>query len=207
MASTIRTAAVLAALAVASPALADDALLEPPRPRQGYYVAFGPALTLGHIRETGDSLGTFVGSNFSLRLGQLLTRRLGLGLAIDFGSAKDSPQAATLFALGVAGQAEVACDLALHAGIGLGVATLDDLRDDDEVLRGAYGAAFTAGLTYDWFPWADGSGGWALTPGLWLRAIPGEDVDSFLALVSLEVSWWKGLPKDQLDLPPDQAYR
>jgi hypothetical protein len=203
------TAALVAAIlaAAVSPALADDELTETPRSRQGYYLAFGQNLTLAHVEEEGDGLGTFVGHGTTLRAGQLLTARFGLGLAIDFGGASNDPQDAILFALGVAGQAEVARNLAVHAGIGVGVVTLDDTRDDDEELRGAYGAAFTVGLSYDWFLGHRLTGGWALTPSVWLRAVPSQDVDAFVGLFGIEITYWTGLAKNQLALPPDQAYR
>src|SRR5690606_30692480 len=96
---------VLATLGLAATAgRADDALLVKPRPRQGYYLALGEHFTLANVREEGDSLGALVGASTSLRLGQLLTPRLGLGLAIDFGGVKDHPDQASLFALGLAGQ-------------------------------------------------------------------------------------------------------
>jgi hypothetical protein len=206
---TLSTSILGALVLVASlgVARADDALLEQPRARQGYYLGAGQHLTLAKISEDGDDLGTFVGHETTIRLGQLLTERLGLGLVIDFGGGKNAPQNATLFALGLSGQFEVARDLAVHAGLGVGVITLDDTTDDSEALRGVYAGAFTVGVSYDWFPWKRLSGGWAVSPSAWLRAIPSPEADAVVGLVGVEILYWSGRPKNQLDLPPDQAFR
>lgn len=62
----------------ASPVRADT-LLEPPRPRQGYYVAVGGHAAAPYVLEDGEGLGPFVGWGVDLRFGQLLTRRFGMG--------------------------------------------------------------------------------------------------------------------------------
>ena len=74
-----------------------------------------------YTREDGDGLGPWSGWASTIRLGQLLTPRLGLGLAIDFGSTSGDGQTASLVGLGLAGQVELIENLALHAGVGLGV--------------------------------------------------------------------------------------
>jgi hypothetical protein len=38
------------------------------------------------------------------------------------------------------------------------------------------------------------------------RLVPGDDMDAVIATFGLEFTYWTGLPKDQLDLPLDQAY-
>ena len=134
----------------------------------------------------------------------MLTRRLGLGLQIDVSGASGDGQTASIIGLGVAGQLEVARNLALHAGIGLGILSIDDPAEDE--LRGGYGAAYTLALTYDWFPGSRRSGGWAITPGVRLRAVPSDTIDAFAVLAGLELSYWTGLPKNQLALPDSEAY-
>ena len=71
---------------------------------------------------------------------------------------------------------------------------------------GGYGAAYTLALTYDWFLGNRRTGGWALTPGLRLRAVPSETVDAFAAWLGLEICYWSGLPRNQLALPDSEAY-
>lgn len=200
-------AAITAALAGA--ARADDVRLEKPRKRQGYYAAIGGQGALAYSREDGESLGPWAGFSTSVRLGQLITPRLGLGLAIDSGGASGDGDTATMFGLGIAGQLELLPSLALHASVGLGVVSLAD-EDADGNARGVVGAAYTVGITYDWFPsffaGAGRSGGLAIAPGLWARVVPGDDLDAVITTFGIEVAYWTGLPKNQLELPLDQAF-
>jgi hypothetical protein len=199
------SALALAVLASTRTASAED-LLESPRERQGYYLALGAHSAISYSREEGEGLGPMAGFATTLRLGQLLTDKIGLGLAIDVGGASGDDQSATLFGLGLAGQYELARNFAAHASVGLGVVSLSSPEDDDDEVRGAVGAAYTVGLTYDWFPWGRRSGGWAVTPGLQLRAVPSEEVDAFAIYFGVEVSYWSGLPRNQLELPASEAY-
>jgi hypothetical protein len=189
-------------LALAGTARAQE--LTKPRQRQGYYVAGGLHAALSYNRDEGDSLGPWSGYGTTIRVGQLLTPRLGLGIQLDVSGASGDGKTASLIGLGVAGQVEIARNLALHAGVGLGVISLDDPEEDE--LSGGYGAAYTLALTYDWFPGSRRSGGWAITPGVRARAVPSDSIDAFAVLVGVEISWWTGLPRNQLALPDSEAY-
>src|SRR3954454_24976504 len=90
-------ASVLLLAAASRPAHAQD--LEPPRPRQGYYIAVGIYGAATQAFEKGDTLGPWTGRGFALRAGQLITRRFSLGLAIESGSTKGDGQTATATAL------------------------------------------------------------------------------------------------------------
>jgi opacity protein-like surface antigen len=179
--------------------------LSEPRQRQGYYVAGGLHAALAYNRDDGDGLGPWTGYGTTIRVGQLLTPRLGLGMQIDVSGASGDGQTSSLVGLGLGGQVEIARNLALHAGIGFGVISLDDPEEDE--VQGGYGAAYSLALTYDWFPGNRRSGGWAITPGLRLRAVPSDTVDAFAVLAGVEVSYWTGLPKNQLALPDSEAYQ
>lgn len=188
--------------ALAGTAAAQD--LSTPRERQGYYVAGGFHAALSYNRDDGKAFGPWGGSGTTVRLGQLITQRLGLGLQIDVASASGDGSSASLIGIGVGGQVEVARNLALHAGLGFGVLSLDKADDDD--LQGGYGAAYSLALTYDWFPFERRTGGWALTPGIRARAVPSDTIDAFAILAGVEITWWSGLPRNQLALPDDEAY-
>jgi hypothetical protein len=199
-------ALVLAGLALS--ATADAQKLQKPRPRQGYFVTFGLLGAVEHNREDGEGLGVWPGYANSLRLGQMITARLGAGLLIDVGAAEGNDQASTIVGAGLEGQYEVIDNLAIRAGVGLGVVALDDLTQDDEDLRGVYGTAYTLGVSYDWFfTCRRFTGGWAVTPVAVARVIPGSDISAFAAFVGVELSYWSGLPKNQLELSVDEAYR
>src|SRR5262245_39882097 len=94
----------------------DPVVLELPRHRQGYYLRFGNYMLVTQNWEKGYDLGTWVGSAFSIRLGQMVTRTLGLGLQIDFGSANNGPENASVNGLSLAGQWEFARNFAVHGG-------------------------------------------------------------------------------------------
>lgn len=202
----VLAAAVLAVLVLGDGALASAQNLETPRQRQGYYVGLGAHSTFNHYREDGDGLGTQVGGGGSFRLGQLLTRRLGLGLVFDVVNAGGDNQSITIIDIGVQGQVELMPNLALHGGVGMGIVILSSPDDEDGELRGLYGAAYTIGLSYDWFPGSRRTGGWAITPGVQLRWVPDEIDDSVSMMLGVELTYWSGLPRGQLDLPNDEAY-
>jgi hypothetical protein len=205
-------AAVVAGLAlVTAPAAAGAApaadVVEP-RSRQGYYLSVGLLAGATRHQDEGESLGTWGASLVSFRLGQLLTRRLGLGLQIGLSNASKGSKLATTFGLGLDGHVEVAHNLAVHGGVGLGVLQLTDSQDKDAGLRGTFGAEYVVGASYAIYPF-DGraSGGFSLTPLVQARLLPGDAADGLMFLLGVEVAWWTGLPRNQLILPDSEAYK
>ncbi|HET6279547.1 MAG TPA: hypothetical protein VFH73_01220 [Polyangia bacterium] len=183
-------------------------LLELPRRRQGYYLALGLAGLGTQTWDHGKSLGVWPGSAFRFRMGQLLTRRFGLGLQIDSGSAAKGDDRATVVGVSLAAQWELFNNFALHAGTGLGVVSLSNVNEPNADLRGGYGAGYFLGATYDWFPSAGRrSGGWALCPFIQARFIPTENVKTLATTFGIEVTYWTGLPDNQLQLPESEAYK
>ena len=182
-------------------------VLEPPRPRQGYYVAVGYHLALNKNWEDGESWGLWPGGDLTIRLGQLLTRRFGLGLEIHFGGTSGQGQRAAIGGLAVEGQWEVARNLALHGGAGLDVVSLSSTNGPNGSTRGTVGSGYFLGLTYDWFLGHRLTGGWAATPSIEARFVPGDTASAFIGLIGVQLSYWTGLPRNQLDLPPEEAYK
>lgn len=183
-------------------------VLEPPRHRQGYYIAGGLNAALSGIWEDGRALGAWPGSGFSLRLGQLLTRRLGLGLHIESIGTTRSPEVASVIGLGVEGQVELLHNLALRGTFGLGVVSLSNKNEPGADLRGTYGAGWALALAYDWFPSKRRlTGGFALTPVAGARVVTGEGASAIVGILGVELTWWTGLPRNQLELPPSEAFK
>jgi len=200
-------AVALGLLALAAAPAAGAQTLEKPRPRQGYYLGGGSHNALVHVTESGESLGVWPGGMFTLRTGEMLTSHLGLGLFMEYGSAGRRPDFATIGGLGLEGQWEVVKNLALHAGVGFGVVGLIDLDHLDEPRRGSYGGSYSLGVSYDWFPRPRRlSGGWALQPIATLRFLPDDPVSTVLFTLGGEVIRWRGLPRNELDLPPGEGY-
>jgi hypothetical protein len=208
--NAIRTGVAMAAVAgvLGAPLVGAQTLLESPRSRQGYYLAVGVLGSLDYNREHGDSLGVWRGAGFSLRMGQLLTRRFGLGLTFDYAASSKGSQTADLGGLGFEAQWELAQNLAVHAQVGLGFAILNDPSDKDMPQRGTVSSGYLLGLSYDWFPsHTRRSGGFALTPVVQARLVPGDPTTALIGLAGVELAWWTGLPSNQLELPESDAYR
>jgi hypothetical protein len=190
----------------ASTARAQD--LEAPRPRQGYYLTIGGQGTAVTGFDDGrtDSL---IGGAGSLRLGQMLTSRLGLGIRIDAGAASGDGVDSTNGGFAIEGQVRPWGDLALHAGVGLGFLNLTrpalhpGMKAEQ---RGGYGAVYSLDVSHDWFLTRRRSGGWSLAPTLGLRYLPGDGARALSLLLGGQLSWWSGRPRDQLILPEREAY-
>lgn len=181
--------------------------LEPPGPRQNYYLSLGFHGGVIQTWEDDESLGAWFTRLTTIRVGQMLTRRLGLGLQILTGYSARGEEYSTTLGLGVEGQVALTGRLAVNGGLALGVLQLHDKRVMNEELRGAFGAEYSLGASYDFFPYKRKlSGGLGLAPIVQVRFLPGDEATTISVLAGLHVSWWTGLPRNQLDLPPGEGY-
>jgi hypothetical protein len=189
---------VVLALALGAGRVAQAQTLVEPEARQGFYVSAGAgAGTLGVV-DKGQGDGTAAGLAYTLHLGEMLTDRWGLGLAIESGGASHAGITTQIAGLTLEGQARLWRHLAAHAGFGVGAASAKDPTRIGDESHGTYGSLLTAGLSYDAFLTRRPSGGWALTPACGVRAVPGGDVSAISAVFTLSVSWWSGLPAREL---------
>jgi hypothetical protein len=191
-------------------ALADESsderpVLEEPRSRQGYWIAFGVSGVGSQVWEKGHDRGVYGGYSGTFRIGQLLTQRFGLGLLIEYtggfstiGKGTDKGQ---FDGLTLEASYLVWKDLSVHAGFGLGVLLLKDSASLNQDYRSGGGAYFLAGASYDLFPLKKKqTGGWAITPVIDLHGSPDGDLH-FLALFGgFQITWWSGLPDNMLKL-------
>jgi hypothetical protein len=136
----------------------------------------------------------------------MVTRRFGLGLQIHSGGTRGQGQRAALFGLGVEGQWELARHLAIRGGVGLDTVSITTVAGGDDSARGTVGSGYSLGVSYDWFFTRGQSGGWAVTPVAQARYVPG-DTQVLVGTVGVELSWWSGLPRNQLELPPSEAFK
>lgn len=181
--------------------------IEPPRAHQGYYIGFGYHVTPMKVWEDGYSFGVWNGGEFSLRFGQLVTRRFGLGLQFHFGTAKGDGQTASLFGMELEAQWELVRNLVLHAGAGVDTLSIRADSGTNTSLRGTAGSGYILGLGYSWFFTHRLSGGWAVTPRVEARFVPGDTTSAFIGTLGVELCWWSGLPRNQLELPPSEAFK
>ena len=191
-------ALVAAALALGTTRSARTQTLRDPESRQGFYVSAGAGANTLSVWDKGQRDDTAAGLAYTLRFGEMLTDRWGLGLAIEGGSAARLGITTQLAGLTLEAQARLWRHLAAHAGAGVGVAAAKDPSRIGDETHATYGSLLTAGLSYDAFVSRRLTGGWAITPACELRAVPGGDVSAIAAVVTLGVSWWSGLPAREL---------
>ncbi|MBI5511543.1 MAG: hypothetical protein HY903_22535 [Deltaproteobacteria bacterium] len=199
-------AAVVAALSVA--ATAEAAELTAPAARQGYYL--GGGVNGVAVRSVDRDLGAFAaayGSSYALRVGEMLTPWLGIGLEVGFGQAQSSRWRSQFGGLLLDAQANVWKNLALHAMAGLGAVMARDKLGRVASAKGTGGALYGAGIGYDFFPLhTEGSGGFGITPSLQGRYCPGSSFHAAMVWVGLDLYWWRGLDKQELELPAAEAF-
>ena len=193
-----RQVLVAAALALGAARGARAQTLRAPEARQGFYVSAGAGATALATRDKGESDGTATGLALTLHLGEMLTDRWGLGLAIEEGGASGQGITRSIGGLTLEAQARLWRHLAARAGAGLGAASAKDPARVGDETHGTYGSLLTAGLSYDAFFTSPRSGGWAITPACGLRAVPGGDVSSIAGVFTLSITWWSGLPAREL---------
>jgi len=199
--------------AVTAPAFAQtspNAVLEQPAPRQGYYLSLGVEAGPGFVWDKGDSLGARTLSGVPIiRLGEMFTSRFSLGLRLGLLGGSKSGTTTALGGLQIEAGYRAWKNLAVTAGVGAGYASVTQEKpaDPDDKQRGAYGALYVLDLSYDFFPYKKPfSGGLAITPKIGARGLPGDPINALAIVVGVDFIWWTGLPKNQLDLPPDRAF-
>jgi len=190
-------------------ARAEDAderpVLEEPRSRQGYWIGFGASGAGVQAWEKGKDRGVYSGYTGTFRIGQLLTRRLGLGLLIEYigGIGKGSDKG-SIDGLTIEGSCLVWRDLSVHAGFGLGVILLKDPQALDPSTRAGGGSYFLLGASYDIFPFRKKlTGGWAITPVVDLHGSADGDIHFLALLAGVQLTWWSGLSDNMLHLPEE----
>lgn len=198
---TWREALVVAAIAIGAAPAARAQTLREPEARQGFYISAGGGVNALGTWDKAHSDGAAAGPAFTLRLGEMLTDDWGLGLAIADGGASRRGITTGVGGLTLEVQARLWRHLAAQAGLGVGGATATDPARAGDETHGTYGTLVTAGLSYDSFFTSRPTGGWAITPACGLRAIPGGDVSSISAVLTVSLSWWSGLPARELRPP------
>lgn len=178
--------------------------LEEPRDRQGYWLSL--ALTNGGASLTEKKKGTrfLPGGGITLRLGELVTQRLGLGLVLDWSGLKSGGDQGGVGMLGVEGSYNPWRKLSIKSAVGFGAVMLTDQNTKEKELRGGAGATVSLGAAYDFFPWRNRlTGGWALTPTIDIRYFPDGDIHGVSILGGLQITYWSGLARNQLLLPEE----
>jgi hypothetical protein len=183
-------------------------LLEEPRQRQGYWIGFGPTGIAAQLNENGKNRGIYTGFTGTFRIGQLVTKRLGLGLMVEYlmgyeqlGKGTDK---GSIGGLTLEGSCQLWKNLSAHTGFGIGYVMVKDPNAIDDSLRGGGGSYLLLGASYDIFPFQKKlTGGWALTPTIDLHLMPDGNVTFVSVMAGIQLMWWSGLPDNMLHLPEE----
>jgi hypothetical protein len=180
-------------------------VLEEPRSRQGYWIGFGGSGAGVQVWEKGHNHGVYSGYTGTFRIGQLITKRLGLGLLVEYiGGIGKGTDKGSIDGLTLEGSCLLWRNLSVHAGFGLGVVLLKDNNALDTSTRAGGGSYFLVGASYDVFPLKKKlTGGWAITPVVDLHGSADGDIHFLAVLAGLQVTWWSGLPDNMLHLPEE----
>ena len=184
----------------------DEEPLEKPVPNQGRYFALGIHFTSAMMDDANrGSRGPGPGYGFSLRLGESVTEKFDLGLTFDWGTSKGDAKL-SFGRLTVHSQYQLGDRWYALGGFGFAGVSGPD-KEDRAYGRGSFGDAYILGLGRNIFLTdANKSGGSVLSPVVSLEYLPHGDFQTTVLWVGVEISWWSGLPRDQLDLPFDEAY-
>jgi hypothetical protein len=184
-----------------------DVQLEEPRQRQGYWIGFGPTGIAANLRENGKDRGIYGGWTGTFRIGQLVTKRLGLGLLVEYfqyaGGISKGSDAGSLGGLTLEGSAQLWRNLSAHTGFGIGYVMVKDPNALDTSLRGGGGAYLLLGASYDIFLNRKLTGGWAITPTLDFHLMPDGNIKFLSMMFGVQLMWWSGLPDSMLRLPEE----
>ena len=217
MRAWMTTAIVGAALTVGASASAQTLELRKPAPRQGYYIGGGlRSFNGGGHADNVGGLGLMFGFGGVFRFGQMTNDWLGLGLTLGAGGSSNKQWALGGGNLSLEVQIKPLADydLAVRGSIGLGAFGLarvdpDEARDDDPT--GGLGAQYSLGASYDLFPFYKKdefkSGGFAFSGFAELSFLPTSEIWSLNFVIGLEVTYWFGLGKNKLELPPEEAFK
>jgi hypothetical protein len=195
------------ALLASGPARAD--LLSKPNPMQGYYFGIGATGSMAglHTDKTGW-LSPFFGPGGSFHVGQGITENLALGVSLGTVYTLNSNYAAVIGHFGIELKWRFSGNLFVRPLIGFGLGDLSRRKSRLKKIIPAVTGTYSAAFGYDHFievrRW--GSGGFAVTPIVWFGAKNGTSLTVLQGGIGVEITWWTGLPKNQLQLPLDAAY-
>jgi hypothetical protein len=180
-------------------------VLEEPRSRQGYWIGFGASGIAAQLNEDGKNRGVYGGWTGTFRIGQLITRRLGLGLLVEYtGGISKGSDKGSLGGLILEGSYLAWKDLSVHTGFGIGYVMVSDSKAIDTSLRGGGGSYLLLGASYDLYPFKKKlTGGWAFTPVVDFHVMPDGNIHFLALLAGVQVTWWSGLPDNMLRLPEE----
>ncbi len=179
-----------------------------PRPNQGHFISLGLGFigTLANDTERGTR-GPGYGMGYSLRLGEGVTNWLDLGIGLTYANTGTEAHDLTLGRLVVEAQWYPSDRAFVRTAFGFGVGGGVDPHDP-EFDRFRFGDVYVLGAgAHFYLGDSNESGGWVMSPVATFEIGPDEEFTTMAASLGIEFSYWGGLPRNQLELPIDKAYR
>jgi len=180
--------------------------LEKPVPNQGRYFALGFHFASAMMDDASrGTRGPGPGYGYSMRLGESVTESFDLGLTFDWGTTQGDAEL-SFGRVTVHTQYQLGNQWYALGGFGFAGVSGPD-KDDRAYGRGSFGDVYILGLGRNIFLTdANKSGGTVPSPVMSVEYLPHRDFQTGVFWFGLEMSWWSGLPRDQLDLPTHEAY-
>jgi hypothetical protein len=183
--------------------------LSPPRPHQGYYIGLGAYGVAGAHHDRVDGwTGAMFGPGGSLRMGEALLPWLDLGIGFAASGIYDEQYVALVGHVSLEVQVRPVEPLFVRASVGFGFTDFTRRESGVDKPLGRIGGSYGVAVGWDFYPAHDegDSGGLAISPVVWFEAGPSDEFTTLAGGIGIEISWWTGLPREQLDLPVDEAF-
>ena len=188
---------------------APEDLLSDPKPRQGYYLALsgaGGVAGFNHYEE--GWLPVFGGGGGGIHTGQTLNDRLGIGLEISFLGGGNEDRNLLMGRIALELRVNLWDNWFARPSIGFGFTDFYRRHENVKQILGTIAAAYTLSAGYDFVINTKkyGSGGYTLSPILWVSGANGINLHSISGGIGIEIARWGGLDKNQLRLPVEKAF-
>jgi hypothetical protein len=184
--------------------------LTKPGPRQGYYFGLGvEALADGLYSDKTGWVGPHVGPYGALHLGQVVFDTLALGLHLGMGSAYSEERRLVHGNVSFEAKWSFYKNLFVRPSVGFGFVDISRRASGLIKIYSDVGGRYHLAVGYDFFPFhkPGRTGGFAFTPYVWASYSNATNLQSVNGGIGFEITFFNGLPKNQLDLEGDEAYR
>lgn len=196
------------ALLASGPAGAD--LLSTPDPMQGYYFGIG-AVGTGSLVYSDETawLSPFFGPGGSLHIGQGITDNLALGINAVTSFEINEDRTLLVGQFGIELKWRFYSGFFVRPAFGFGFSDPTRRKSGLEKITPGVAGSYSVELGFDYFAktFKHKSGGLALTPLVFVNAKNGTGMTAFQWGIGFEITVWTGLPKNQLNLPMNEAYQ
>jgi|GEM_PF-1604701 len=184
----------------------DEAALERPYPKQGHFIAIGLGYGMATAKDSDRGWrDVTLGPGYNLRIGESLAPWVDIGLDMHL-SMTNGDEKLTLGRITAHAQFYPVEQWFVRTGFGFGFAGGPD-PDFEGFDRFGFGDAYHLSLGRQFYlSDANESGGFILSPVTTFEIAPDNDFGTGSLWLGLEISWWSGLARDKLALPPEQAF-